>query len=222
MEKAWSKLYGSYYQIEAGLTREALHDLTGAPCITLFIENGSNDHVWAMIKKGEQRDFIMTSGTLDSDQAYGGASVLPLSKAGLATGHAYSLLAGHELNFKGSNVKLVQLRNPWGQSEWSGKWNDEDQRWNSVSADEKRKIGFGGPKNDGIFFMEFEDFVHYFDACQFCYCHDNFKYSSLSIDSSSGEGKYIKVNLPQTGQYYFTVSQRSVRHLPEREQEDHR
>jgi len=29
LEKAWAKLYGSYGQIEAGLTREALHDLTG-------------------------------------------------------------------------------------------------------------------------------------------------------------------------------------------------
>lgn len=31
LEKAWAKIHGSYSQIEAGFTRECLHDLTGAP-----------------------------------------------------------------------------------------------------------------------------------------------------------------------------------------------
>ena len=52
LEKAWSKIHGSYAQIEAGLTREVLHDLTGAPCVTLFIEEKNNDNVWNEIKKG--------------------------------------------------------------------------------------------------------------------------------------------------------------------------
>lgn len=31
LEKAWAKLFKSYYSIEAGYCREALRDLTGAP-----------------------------------------------------------------------------------------------------------------------------------------------------------------------------------------------
>lgn len=32
LEKAWAKLFGSYYIINAGFTEDALRDLTGAPC----------------------------------------------------------------------------------------------------------------------------------------------------------------------------------------------
>ena len=31
LEKAWAKLWGNYGRIEAGLCRDALRDLTGAP-----------------------------------------------------------------------------------------------------------------------------------------------------------------------------------------------
>jgi len=41
LEKAWAKLYGSYSNIEAGLTREALHDLSGAPTKFYLTENMS-------------------------------------------------------------------------------------------------------------------------------------------------------------------------------------
>jgi calpain-15 len=36
LEKAWAKIHGGYMNIAAGLTREALRDLTGASAITYF------------------------------------------------------------------------------------------------------------------------------------------------------------------------------------------
>ena len=36
LEKCWAKCHGGYLNIEAGLTREALRDLTGASCTTFF------------------------------------------------------------------------------------------------------------------------------------------------------------------------------------------
>ena len=111
----------------------------------------------------------MTAGTLDADQVDD-----DLDNAGLAEGHAYSLLAGVEITYQGRTEKLVKLRNPWGNFEWAKGWGDKDPRWNEISASEKRRIGYEGFKDDGIFFMSFTDFCHFYDACQICYCHDEF------------------------------------------------
>jgi len=52
LEKAWAKIYGSYGMIEAGLTRECLHDLTGAPTKTMFNDE-DHEEIWMNIIKGE-------------------------------------------------------------------------------------------------------------------------------------------------------------------------
>ena len=43
IEKAWAKIHGGYMNIAAGLTREALWDLTGASAKTYFTEKAKND-----------------------------------------------------------------------------------------------------------------------------------------------------------------------------------
>jgi len=60
LEKCWAKIYGSYYKIKQGLTREVMHDLTGAPAKYLFMDDPS---LWDTIKEGMQRNWAMTAGS---------------------------------------------------------------------------------------------------------------------------------------------------------------
>lgn len=48
LEKAWAKIFKGYLNIEAGLTREALRDLTGASCKTFMTRDPRNtkDFMW--------------------------------------------------------------------------------------------------------------------------------------------------------------------------------
>ena len=39
----------------------------------------------------------------------------------IVPGHAYTLLSACEAN----GVKLLRLRNPWGDHEWTGDWSDK-------------------------------------------------------------------------------------------------
>lgn len=49
LEKAWSKIYKSYDNIESGLTRESLNNFTGAPTKTLWVSEKDNSKLWETI-----------------------------------------------------------------------------------------------------------------------------------------------------------------------------
>lgn len=55
------------------------------------------------------------------------------SVSGVVNGHAYTFLNATYLNFQGNQVRIVQLRNPWGKGEFTGKWSDNDPNWNYIS-----------------------------------------------------------------------------------------
>ena len=53
LEKAWAKVHGSYSSIEAGLTTECLHDLTGAPTRDIYMDE-NKDVIWKAIMQSEK------------------------------------------------------------------------------------------------------------------------------------------------------------------------
>jgi calpain-15 len=50
-------------------------------------------------------------------------------------------------------VKLIKLRNPWGDFEWNGNWSDESDLW----TDELKELAGYTDDNDGTFMMCLED-----------------------------------------------------------------
>ena len=67
------------------------------------------------------------------------------------------------------NVRLVNIRNPWGKFEWDGDWGDKSELW----ATHKHVAWACGWKkdapDDGTFWMSWEDFVKYFDGLDVCF-----------------------------------------------------
>jgi hypothetical protein len=60
-----------------------------------------------------------TSGGLDTS----------INDCGIAFGHAYSILETFLMNFEGTDIKMVLMRNPWGVTFYSSDWNHSDARW---------------------------------------------------------------------------------------------
>lgn len=92
--------------------------------------------LWPTILKGEKENWIMTTSSYDGQSDKNDTA----SELGIVYGHAYSLLAGYEVQSQGKTVKLVKIRNPWGGTEWKGKWSDKCPQWNTLSRDTIAKL----------------------------------------------------------------------------------
>ena len=52
------------------------------------------------------------------------------------------------------DVKLVQIRNPWGSEEYHGSWSDKDIRW----TEELKKQANLVVADDGLWWISADDF----------------------------------------------------------------
>ena len=84
------------------------------------------------------------------------------SVSGVVQGHAYTFLKACNIHYQNGQYPIVKLRNPWGKSQPHGDWHDADPRWNYVSQEEKRRVGFDTKGDDGVFFMSWPDFIREF------------------------------------------------------------
>lgn len=124
LEKGWAKVNQSYENTIAGLTKQALKALSGAP--TLYFNHSQYDvnSMWKFIKKADERQYVICCSVGDED--FAGEH----QQEGLVTNHAYSLIGAYEVKTRSGSVKLVKIRNPWGNWEWNGDWSDDSPKWN--------------------------------------------------------------------------------------------
>ena len=83
-----------------------------------------------------------------------------LKDCGLLVDHSYGILATAEFfNERGKKIKLIKLKNPWGQFGWIGNWSDKSKLWTPALKEElKLEV-----KDDGIFWMDFDEAKTFFD-----------------------------------------------------------
>lgn len=69
----------------------------------------------------------------------------------------------------------MKLSNPWGKYQWKGRWSDYSDVW---SEELRQQLHFE-KADDGVFWINIEDFVQNFG--QICVCKYNKNYISTSI-----------------------------------------
>jgi calpain-15 len=109
LEKVWAKAFGSYNLIIAGHPATVLRSLTGG--VTWSIST-NDENFEQKFRDGMNMKCVMCSGTKNDKE---------LEKLGFVEGHAYSVLKIYddpELQTKDKDLKLMKIRNPWGEKEW--------------------------------------------------------------------------------------------------------
>jgi hypothetical protein len=159
LEKAWAKINGGYANIVGGEEKDSFYALTGFVSDFFDHKKISLDELWVSISSAEINNEIMSASTPN------GKSPDEKLPNGLILGHAYTLLGTVTIIKNGKQVRLVNLRNPWGEKEWNGDWSDYSSLW---TPELKKNAKFLEAKNDGIFFMTLEDFFTNFFESTIC------------------------------------------------------
>jgi hypothetical protein len=140
IEKAYAKAHGDYQAIEYGFPGEGIEDLTGGISTYIVSEDVlDKDKLWEELKQVNDK-FLFGCGSRN------GRDDDPADDEGFVRGHAYTVLEAREID-KPKNIiaeegrlaaktgkkrkdkdngklRLLKLRNPWGQQEWNGPWSD--------------------------------------------------------------------------------------------------
>mgnify|MGYP002630338793 CR=1 FL=1 len=181
LEKAYAKKYGSYSIIEGGFVDLALAELTNGIPETISLDRDTNQaKVWAQVLALHKEGTLLGAGSPshpEGDRAK--------SSTGIVQGHAYSVLKLVAVD----TFKLICVRNPWGRGEWLGDWADDSELWTPRI---KNLCGQTDFHEDGVFWMDFQDFCREFDEIYICRTYTQERNWNSVLIEDKWEGDYAQ------------------------------
>ncbi|XP_076141584.1 calpain-2 catalytic subunit-like [Alosa pseudoharengus] len=161
LEKAYAKLNGCYEALSGGTTTEGFEDFTGGIAEAHDLKQ-ARPELFKIIKKALNRGSLLGCSIDITSSADSEA----ITSQKLVKGHAYSLTGADEVRTRGGSEKLIRIRNPWGQVEWTGAWSDRSSEWHSVSDEDRDRLK--NASEDGEFWMSFSDWLHHYSRLEIC------------------------------------------------------
>jgi len=162
VEKAYGKFFSStdgYDQLSGGLPHRGIKSMTNAAteCCshTPRSERVVSGKLWQDLISWHQNDFFIGAGS-------GGDDDTNKTSGNIVMGHAFSVLDVQQID----QFKLLRLRNPWGKTESNLDWSDKSSMWDKYPRVSKKLEH--DDKDDGEFWIEFGDYVRYFDITDCC------------------------------------------------------
>lgn len=152
VEKAYSKLFGSYSSIIAGNLNKAVYNIFGYLPDNLRTDQFNEDILFNRMKKWTSKGCIIGS----SIKVYVNSKIThdDVVDNGLVTNHSYLIMRVKEAEGK----RFIQLRNPWGEHEWLGDYSYCSDLWTEPL---KEQLHFYDA-DDGSFWMLMSDFKKFF------------------------------------------------------------
>jgi len=161
LEKAYAKVNGCYEALSGGATTEGFEDFTGG--IAEWYElRKAPPNLFRIIQKALQKGSLL--GCSIDITSLADSEAITFQK--LVKGHAYSVTGAEEVESGGSLQKLIRIRNPWGEVEWTGKWSDGCPNWNTVDPEVREQLT--QRQEDGEFWMSFSDFLRHYSRLEIC------------------------------------------------------
>ena len=207
LEKSWAKCNRSYEDIIPGNSADAFEFLSPAPYNTFYHNAETRPTLFETITEANKKGHIVLADITETAST----NLETLSKLGLITNHAYTVINSAVLKkSNGAEIKLLKMKNIWGTNEWVGDWSDNSSKW---TQEFKKEVGLE-PKQDGIFWISYEDYLQFYTTTHICKIHPNYDYSFSKIKSTKANNDPLnisKVIVKQPGHGYFIVNQKNTR-----------
>ena len=114
LEKIWAKCNRSYEDIIPGNSADALEFLTPAPIDTFYHTQDISPILFKKIQDASNENHIILADITETKNT----NLDTLSKMGLITNHAYSVIGTAVLKKpNGNEIQLLKMRNMWGTNE---------------------------------------------------------------------------------------------------------
>lgn len=152
--------------------------------------NLTDTDLWAKLQAWDKEGYSIACGSRGNYQ-------------GIIAGHAYTILRLLDVpitrNGKSITLQLMHVRNPHATNEWKGKWHDDDKEtWNAYPEALKATGHKIGVKDNGVFWMEFQDYKHGFAEVAVCFDKQN-KGRRYTDQSPQAQADHQKVEMGPTG-----------------------
>ena len=207
LEKAWAKCNRSYEDIIPGNSADAFEFLSPAPFNTYYHNAETRPTLFETITEANKKGYIVLADITET----AATNLETLSKLGLITNHAYTVINSAILKkSNGAEIKLLKMKNMWGTNEWVGDWSDNSSKW---TQEFKKEVGLE-PKQEGIFWISYEDYLQFYTTTHICKIHPNYDYVTAKLKSSKANNEPLnlsKVVVKQPGHGYFIVNQKNTR-----------
>jgi calpain-7 len=216
IEKAYMKLCGGY-DFPGSNSGVDLFSLTGwIPERVLFAKDSANvkdfethpERAWERISSastfGDCLITVSTTTEMTESQA---------DAVGLVTGHAYAVLSVVETK---SGTRLLQLKNPWGRKGFTGRYSSGDSvSWSDpgLCAEVGYNAELAAKQDDGIFWICWEDILHYFKNFHLSWNPSLFKFrATMHGRWPKGQGPTDdSYNVGDNPQYLLKLSESAIR-----------
>ncbi len=203
LEKAWAKANGGYANIVCGYPREVFEAFTPFTTIPIEVAKENKKSLWENIKGADQYNAIMTCSIREGTPG--------LAKVGLLENHSFSLVSAFERKVGNDTVKLMKIRNPFGEGEWNGDWSDKSAKWTDQAKKAFPEFDPNGG-NDGIFWIDFDNFCKYFQIVSICVPLKPLSSTFIKIDKDKASSfNVLKIKVEGDGILSVAVYKKSYR-----------
>ena len=203
LEKIWAKCNKSYEDIIPGNSSDAFEFLTPAPFDHYFHTQEISNSLFKIIQDASDKNQIILADITETKNT----NLDALSKMGLITNHAYSIIGTAVLKKpNGNEIQLIKMKNIWGTNEWIGDWSDKSLKW---TQEFKKAVGLQ-EKEDGVFWMSYDDYLQFYTTTHIAQIHSDYNYNVIKMKNKEAQN-ICKINIEKKGSGYFMLNLKNTR-----------